>query len=547
LPAVDPSVLEIPDREEPSDPLEFIWSHRLNFAAGGAPLVTIRLVEGRREIEFTPRGRARLRARGGTPGVRGATSPPPMMRSEASIDLAAGVRYRVRTHGAQPSAHGHYPLLAELTLADRAGLEAERARWAERKVTIRQRQVGNVYGISGRVIDNRRLLLLAEGDGSDRWARAFAERASERWGMRPVLFAEPGARPRGSLELLDERGQLLAAAEMLLAIEVDGDQGFLIHDVTEPGPAETRAYRGRLYLTLDGDGRLVAVNGVTLEELLRGLVPSEMPARAPLEALKAQAVTARSNVLAQIGTRHLTDPYVLCSTVHCQAYKGEGAEVRSTDEAVRLTRGEALFGGRDRSLVDAVYSAVCGGHGEDNDAVWGGIPGASLRGQADLPDPEGRWASLADDGRLALFLSDSPPGWCRRASLMKKGDRYRWARRIASAEMDRLTAPLGVGPVKAISVARRGVSGRALVLRVEGERGSTVVHGELAIRKLLGDLMSAMFVVEREAGGWVLRGGGWGHGAGMCQMGAIGRAEERQDYRQILKAYYSGAEVDRIY
>jgi SpoIID/LytB domain protein len=101
--------------------------------------------------------------------------------------------------------------------------------------------------------------------------------------------------------------------------------------------------------------------------------------------------------------------------------------------------------------------------------------------------------------------------------------------------------------VRRLSVVARGASGRATALRVEGAAGSADVAGELRIRRLLRNLPSAMFVVDREGPEWVLHGGGWGHGAGMCQWGAVGRAEAGQGYRQILRAYFSGAEVARIF
>jgi SpoIID/LytB domain protein len=293
---------------------------------------------------------------------------------------------------------------------------------------------------------------------------------------------------------------------------------------------------------------LAAVLLVPLEELLRGLVPSEMPAGSPAEALKAQAVTARSNVLAQIGTRHLGDPWSICSDVHCQAYRGEAAQVASTDAAVRSTRGEALFDLAGGKLVDGVYSAMCGGHGEDNEKVWGGTPSPSLRGRPDLGAADAaEWAGgLSSEERAAAFIAAAPSAWCARAP-GARADRYRWERRLAQEEVDRLLGQLGVGAIDGLAVARRGSSGRAISLRVDGERGSATVHGELRIRRLLGNLPSAMFVVAATPEGWTLRGGGWGHGVGMCQWGAIGRAAAGQDHRRILGAYFSGAGVARIY
>jgi SpoIID/LytB domain protein len=413
--------------------------------------------------------------------------------------------------------------------------------------------VGAVYGIAGRVVDNRRELLVLESDGSEEAARAGIERLRKQHGARATLHSEVVARPRGTLVLATEDGAPLGEADAALWVDVEGDGGFVVEAVEhERGPAararEDRSYRGRLFVTVDARGALAAVHGVTVEDLLRGLVPSEMPGSSHLEALKAQAVTARSNVLAQIGTRHGTDPFMLCAEVHCQAYRGDAARTARTDDAVRATRGEALFGRADRTLVDAVYSAMCGGHGEHNDAVWASWANPSLRGRPDLPPASAsRWTGgLSDETRLRAFLLDAGDAYCRRPAAARK-DRFRWERRFGPGELAEKVAALDVGNVRGLSVVARGVSGRARVLRVEGERGAAEVQGELRIRRLLGNLPSAMFVVERDGEDVVLRGGGWGHGAGMCQWGAVGRAEAGQGYREILRAYYSGAEVATIY
>jgi SpoIID/LytB domain protein len=493
-------------------------------------------MEGQSQVTFRARARGRLSVRGGS-----------------VLEVQAGESFGIRADGALPAALAHYPLLGEALYADRRRLETTRRLWEGRGVKVLRRMTGGVYGIEGRVVDNRRVVLVAEGDGSEGFAREFAEDSLAQYGGRTGVFTEVVRRPSGWLVVTGPSGGSIARGESLVTLVVEGDAGFTLsrveHDVGHSSHGyQERAYHGRLHVTLDSSGRLAAVLAITLEELLRGLVPSEIPAGSPQEALKAQAVTARSNVLAQIGTRHLTDPYVLCSEVHCQAFRGESAQARSTDRAVLETRGEALFGRADRSLVDAVYSAMCGGHGEDNDAVWPTLPSASLRGRPDLPaDAAKAWAGgLRDEARLRAFLSAAPPAWCGRASGVRR-DRYRWERRIAPPELDSLAAGLAVGHVRSLEVTSRGASGRARALVVTGEAGRAAIEGELRIRRLLGDLPSAMFVVDRAEDAIVLRGGGWGHGAGMCQWGAVGRAQAGQGYREILRAYYSGAEVVRIY
>jgi stage II sporulation protein D len=523
IPLPPPLVVEAPPpavEPPPGDALELLWGHRIDFS-GGAPLITIRLLEDRDELVVGTRGPTRLEPRDAPPSR-----------------LAGGMRFRIRVRGGVPAAVSWRPLLGQFEARDRAGIDRARAAWEARGVPTRTRPTGGVYGVAGHVIDNRRTLVLADGTFTESSAAAFAADAWRRFGERPEPTAEVLARPSGFVEVLGSKGEILATGDRLVVL--DGrSEGFTLED---------RSYRGRLHLTVDAGGRLAAVLALPLEELLRGLVPSEMPAGSPPEALRAQAVTARSNVLAQIGTRHLADPWSLCSDVHCQAYRGEGAQVASTDAAVRDTSGEALFAVADGRLVDGVYSAMCGGHGENNDAVWGGTPSPSLRGRPDLVAADASaWAGgLASEGRVSAFLAGAPLAWCARAP-GSKADRYRWERRIAPEKLDIMLATLGVGAVDDLVVVERGASGRALALRVDGDRGSATVHGELRIRRLLGDLPSAMFVIAPEREGWAFRGGGWGHGVGMCQWGAIARAGAGQGYRQILGAYFAGAAVARIY
>ncbi len=537
LPAPELPPVAPPVAVDLADPLELLWGHRLEFAGGGEPIVTIRLMERQREIAFRPLGPARVFLRGG-----------------AAVEVPANVRLTVRARRTSPAAIVHQPLLAEAPIEEHARLEEQRKAYEASGVVVLSRVVGGVYGIGGRVVDNRRELLLAASDGTEQGARAAMADLRARLRARPTMYSEVVSRPRGSLELRAEAGAPLGEGDAALWLEVDGDRGFVVEGVEhETGASargrEDRTYRGRLYVTLDATGALAAVHGISLEELLRGLVPSEMPGGSHLEALKAQAVTARSNVLAQVGTRHLTDPFMLCAEVHCQAYRGDAARTARTDEAVRATRGEALFRRADRTLVDAVYSAMCGGHGEDNDKIWGNTPDPSLRGRPDMPAADAaRWeGGLSSEERVRAFVASTPDAWCRRPAAARK-DRFRWQRRIAAADLDQLAASLDVGHVRRLAIRSRGVSGRARVLEVEGDGGRAEVAGELAIRRLLGNLPSAMFVVERDpAGGVVLSGGGWGHGAGMCQWGAVGRAEAGQGYREILRAYYAGAEVARVY
>jgi stage II sporulation protein D len=542
------------DAPAPDDPLELLYSRRLAFAEG-QPLVTVRIAEALREMAFEPRGPLAAAAR----SRAGAMQP--------ALDQGEPGRWTVRLVEGRPGIGAAWAELEQLRYPDKAGLERAREQWELRGIKTRVAVVGQVYGIAGHVVDTRRYAVLAEGDATESGAqRQAAQIAARVEGVKPQIHRELASHPSGRIELFDPRGGLRAVADS--ALELRAAFGIAVADV-EFGMGyashgfETRIYPGKVYAAVDGSGALALVAAVPMERLVKGVVPSEIFAAAHREALKAQAVTARGEVLAKVGARHLGDPYLLCAEQHCQVYRGVGAETRATDAAVDATRGEALFASVDSRalegvatrgavsrLVDSVYSAVCGGYTEDNDVVWGGPPDPSLRGRPDF-DPASPALSPFARGIGAALVSrfvrlGTVPSYCALSGMAKPG-KVRWQRRMTQEEVDAACAHLGVGRVRALALERRGVSGRARSLRVEGEAGNATVAPELAIRRLFGNLNSAMVVVERQGSDFVFTGGGWGHGSGMCQLGAIGRAQRGSDYRRILAWYYSGARPEKIY
>ncbi|MGQ0505235.1 MAG: SpoIID/LytB domain-containing protein [Myxococcaceae bacterium] len=508
-------------------------------AGQSGPRISIRLMEGAEEVSFSARGPVRLR----TFGPKGKT-----------LEAPAGALLRVRRLRAYEAVLRYSLQLGEFSFEDKASLVREQADWERKGLAVRVHVVGSVYAIGGKVIDNRRALLLLEGN-YDAAEPALARRDEllRAHGVHTSLFEEPRQRASGVLELLDDTGAPLTLAEGRIEAETLDGAGFDVRNVEfDVGYVshgfEDRSYRGALQLTFDRQGKIAVVNLVFLEQLLYGLVPAEIFPQAHPEALKAQAVSARGEVLAKIGVTHLGDPYQLCSEQHCAVYKGLSSEKTSTTAAVDATRGEGLFGAGGR-LVDSVYSASCGGHSENNDVVWGEEANPDLRGRPDLIGPTDGAPSPND---LPSFLEAFLPAACRLATLANPA-KYRWERRFTAQEVDAFAEPLQIGRVHAITVDERGVSGRARLLTLAGESGTTQLHGELNIRRFFGMLNSALFLVSAERDdrgeftGWVFRGGGWGHGVGMCQTGAIGRAEAGQSYRAILEHYFSGAQVSRLY
>ncbi len=530
-------VVAADDLELPPPPTE-LNTKRLDFK-GGSPLIPVKLMEGSAEVTLIGRGRLRFRLPG-TP--------------EKQLEGPAGMAWKVRRVKGTPAKIVARIQIAEVPFNDKEGLQRALDEWKERGLAVKSQVLGGVYGIAGKVIDNRRYVLVVDQPPAppeslaDQQAKLLTD-----FQVRTTLLEDIKTRGTIKLELEDGNGNVVATVdEKVVAESPDGAPievkrveygvGYDFHNF------EDRAYRGSVLLTADRAGKIAVINQVDLEDLLKGLVPSEIFAKAHAEALKAQAVTARGEVLAKIGLKHLADPYLLCTEQHCAVYRGVSGEVPSTNAAVEATRGEAAFDSTDR-LVDSVYSAVCGGHTENNDIVWGGVPNPSLRGRPDvLP---GKPAGPAP-ATLTKFLNADLQHACKVSSFANLS-KYRWEKKFAAKDVDEKVKALGVGKVMAMNVTERGVSGRARLLQISGEEGATTIRGELNIRRTFGMLNSAMFElkVERDPKGrpvtWVFTGGGWGHGVGMCQTGAIGRAEAGQNYRQILDHYFNGAQVARIY
>lgn len=536
--AADAGTLELPP------PPGAVDSRRLDFR-DGAPVIPVRLMEGNAAVSFSSQGRLRFRVSARVDG----------QAVEKVVEGPANTAWQVKLVSGSAAELVARIQIAELAFNDKVGLAAAQQEWAARGLSTRPQILGALYGIAGKVIDTRRYVLVVDQPAAP--AATLEKQQAElltKHQVRTSLLEEVRTPQRASIELLGADGTTVATAQDKLVAEspeglpidvrrVEFGVGYDFHNF------EDRSFRGAIQISADRSGRLAVINLIGMEDLLKGLVPSEIFAKAHLEALKAQAVTARAEVLAKVGLKHVADPYFLCTEQHCAVYRGVSGEAATTNAAVDATRGEMLFD-REGRLVDAVYSAVCGGHTEHNEIVWGGVANQALRGVPDLLP--GKPATPSPSTELKRFLTTEGSYACR-VSTFAAPSKFRWEKRFTAKDVDDKLAAFKVGRVMAMSVSERGVSGRARLLQVSGDEGATTIRGELVIRRLFSNLNSAMFEVkaERDAKGrpqaWVFTGGGWGHGVGMCQTGAIGRAEAGQTYRQILEHYFGGASVSRVY
>jgi stage II sporulation protein D len=520
------------DDTSSSDKLRILYSTRFTFTETGVPLVTVQIMGGKKDVK--------LRAKGGVV-VR------PDGTGGSAVEADGGESWIVTVENPKPAVIQDWTVVETLGPDDAAGISGALARWKDRGFDPRSFEIGTIFGTGGELIDTREVRIAIDPVAAGKGAARAAEHA-RRFGVKTLVHEELVRRPAGTI-VAKSGTTTIRNTSVLWFQPKKTTETLTVADVpTGTGGSqlttgiEDRRYWGSVYVTLDHDGSLVAANAVPEDKLLAGLVPAEMYPDAPASALEAQAIAARTDLLQKIGRRNLTDPFLLCSTQQCQVYAGAGKEDPRTTKAIEKTRGMVLL--RDGGgLVDIRYSATCGGHSEDNEAIWGGEPDPSLRGRRD--DAK---ASTAKVTSLDAFLAEDPKTfWCGRVE--KSRNRFRWTEKISVDDMTQRIATdyPQVGRVKALTPKQRGSSGRIQVLTISGDKSTIDVAGDLKIRRLLGGLKSTLFDVKRDGNTFVFNGAGFGHGVGMCQLGAIGMAEAGKTHEQILAHYYRGTHLHRLY
>ncbi|WP_047980614.1 SpoIID/LytB domain-containing protein [Ornithinibacillus contaminans] len=337
------------------------------------------------------------------------------------------------------------------------------------------------------------------------------------------------------------------------AIQISSENGFIKID--------GKQYRGIGEVAFNSSGTLAGINELPLEEYLYGVVPLELPPNpyGELEAQKAQAVAARTYAISGLGKRN-ADGYDLLPTTSDQVYGGYDAEQPVSTQAVQETAGVvATYNG---DLISAVYHSTSGGFTANNEDVWNSDPVPYLRG---VPDSQ-RGKSFEHVPTLAVFKNSANPKALRAT---RNGDfeadwsRYhRWYFEWTKEEISEVLSDYfstDVGEVYEINVVERSNSGRVLEIEFITENGTFYEYKDQirwALKYINANgaqsvLLSTLFYIEpvndkrtKELTGFEVYGGGWGHGVGMSQTGAMGMAVKNRTYDQILKHYYQGIELE---
>ncbi len=341
---------------------------------------------------------------------------------------------------------------------------------------------------------------------------------------------------------------------------------------------ETQTFRGSLRLLADG-GKIWAINDLPVEDYLESVISSEMSAQSSLPLLMAHAVISRSWLMSQIdgntapntqashGDAFIrwydhTDHTIfdVCADDHCQRYQGITKETSpNVAEAIRRTRGELLTYGDE--ICDARFSKCCGGAMEEFQYCWDDTPKPYLKGIGDTPEETIPDLTVEENARQ--WILSSPKSFCNTTDKrilsqvlndydQETTDFYRWRVSYTQEELSKLVEKklgAGLGTITDMRPLKRGTSGRICELRITGTKKTIVVGKELEIRRALSEshLYSSAFVVEKQGDTFTLIGAGWGHGVGLCQIGAAVMGDKGYAYDEILRHYYPGAEIEKAW
>lgn len=335
---------------------------------------------------------------------------------------------------------------------------------------------------------------------------------------------------------------------------------------------ERQIFRGAFRL-LKREAGFTAINDVPLEEYVTSVISSEMSASCPIELLKAHAVISRSwlsfpkanparagkarsksldshEIVRWYGREAHAD-FDVCADDHCQRYQGiTKAFSPAAAEAVRATVGQFLH--YNGAICDARFSKCCGGITECYSTAWEDEDIPYLRSVYDGP-------AQTHPESPDTWIRSNPPAYCNTSDSellarvlpgfdQETRDFYRWRVDFSPEELaDLIKSRLAVdlGPIREMDALARGPSGRIYRLKITGKRDYIIIGKELEIRHALSrtHLYSSAFVIDKDGGRFVLIGAGWGHGVGLCQIGAAVMANEGKTYSEILQHYYRGATI----
>jgi len=432
-------------------------------------------------------------------------------------------------------------------------------------------------------------------EGSDRISGRFEGAYRDPHGA-PVTGGFSCTQTAGGMRIeLEDRVHRYAGVDVLFE-PADHQSAVRLDDVTigvhfHWERKESQVFRGALRLLHHKGKGLTAINRVPLEEYLASVISSEMSATAPAALLRAHAITSRSWLVAMLerkGRPSMAPPvrspldastteivawytredhvnFDVCADDHCQRYQGVTKIISpSVAEAIRATRGQFLV--FNDEVCDARFYKACGGRTEEFASAWEPVDIPYLRSVCDAPVDR---PAVRTEEEMQRWIAQPPQAYCNTTDAatlrqvlpsfdQETTDFFRWTVRTPAEELSELIrkkSGVDLGLLRSIVPLHRGPSGRITRLRLEGEQRTIVVGKELEIRRWLSPshLYSSAFTVEPVVDGagrareFILHGAGWGHGVGLCQIGAAVMATQGISARDIVLHYFRGATLRTLY
>ena len=380
-------------------------------------------------------------------------------RSEEQIEVRKQSKWQITVTQSSPAKVRYWVNIGMVGAAQFQEVRDLQTRARTLELTIKRFEAGSVMGLSGHTLDTRQLVVAVGPYNSEKLATLAATDLKAHFGQSTAVFEELLEPASGTIKAYEHRTGITVTGKDALWFEGQKDTPIFFDKLewgqgTPRSGVEARSYNGLIYIAIDQSGKLAVVNVLSAERLLEGVVPSELYTSAPLEALKAQAVAARGQLLAKIGTRHLADPYLLCAETHCQVYTGRARLHKRTSRAVSETRGQLLFD--QQGLVDTTYSSTCGGHSESSHLVWGGREKTAHPGFRDTLKSA---PTLMSPNDIRTFVTTSPFSFCKKSGEAAKT--YRWTKTV---RRDKIAAKVrkyqDIGALVDFKVVRRGRSGK---------------------------------------------------------------------------------------
>lgn len=431
--------------------------------------------------------------------------------------------------------------------------------FSEKQIRATTRQVGELITFKNHAVDNREYWIVSgEFETHEQAEKAQTLLADTE---DNTIIEKITVKPYGKIRFEDEDlGEVVR-----IVPESPEDARITIYNVMVGiefhwQRLEAQDYRGIVEVSFSNDGQLSVINEVDIEHYLISVNSSEMTPDCPMDLLKAQTVAARSTILATMGKHHYSQNFHLCADDHCQCYRGTTYEKAASIQAIQDTLGEVLL--FEDEICDARYAKICGGVMESYENVWEEkkIPylSAGVDGEIEIDTP------LDTEEKARAFIDSEPKVYCNTElhelpKMLDYANRlFRWRvtyRRQELADIIRAKTNDDIGQLIDIIPLARGISGRIKYIEIVGSKKTLKIKRELAIRRILSrsHLYSSCFYVEKTSSNngkvdyFTFVGAGWGHGVGLCQVGATIMAKNGFSYRDILNHYYKGACILKLY